>query len=207
MRLVSFGPPAVGKGTQATRVSDKPSIPHLSTGEMLRAAIAKGTRVGQQAKSNMDKGGLVPDKIVVKIVSDRTAETDCSNGFILDGFPRTLGQAKSFDRVLKSRKLALDHVIVIEANEAALIQRVENRANEARAAGKPVRADDDPEVFKNRLAIYKAETAPVFPYYRRQGKNRMIKGLMPVDDVTRQIEAALAAPRKRRSWLWRLLWG
>lgn len=197
----------MGKGTQATRLSAKHSIPHLSTGDMLRAAIAKGTRVGQQAKSIMDKGGLVPDKLVVKIVSDRTAENDCSQGFILDGFPRTLGQAKSFDRVLKSRKLALDHVIVIEANEAALIARVEHRANEARAAGKPVRADDDPEVFKNRLSVYRAETAPVLPFYRRQGKTRMINGLMPVDDVTRQIEAALAAPPKRRSWLWRLIWG
>jgi adenylate kinase len=109
--------------------------------------------------------------------------------------------------VLKTRKLALDHVIVIEADEAALIQRVVNRANEARAAGKPVRSDDDPEVFKKRLATYKAETAPVLPYYARQGKVRKVDGMKPIDEVTAQIEAALAAPPPRRSWLWRLFFG
>lgn len=207
MRLVLFGPPAVGKGTQASRLSAAHGIPHLSTGEMLRAAIAQGSRVGKKAKSIMDKGGLVPDNVVVKIVSARTTEADCASGFILDDFPRTVGQAKAFDRVLKSRKLALDHVIVIEADEGALIRRVENRANEARAKGQPVRSDDDPEVFKKRLKTYQAETAPVLPYYARQGKVRKIDGMKPIDEVTAQIEAALAAPPPRKNWIWRLLFG
>lgn len=207
MRLVLFGPPAVGKGTQASRLSSTHGVPHLSTGEMLRAAIAQGSRIGKKAKAIMDKGGLVPDSVVVKIVSERTTEADCAAGFILDGFPRTVGQAKAFDRVLKGRRLALDHVIVIEADEAALIQRVENRANEAREAGKPVRSDDDPEVFKKRLKTYKAETAPVLPYYARQGKVRKVDGMKPIDEVTAQIEAALSAPPPRKSWLWRLFFG
>lgn len=204
MRLVIFGPPAVGKGTQAARLSAAHTIPHLSTGEMLRAAIAQGSRIGKRAKAIMDKGGLVPDRIVVKIVEARTAEADCEGGFILDGFPRTLQQAKAFDRVLKARKLALDAVIVIEADEAQLIKRVENRANEARAAGKPVRSDDDPEVFKERLKTYHAQTAPVLPYYRRQNKIRTVDGMQPIDEVTAQIERALQGPPPRRSWFQRL---
>lgn len=205
MRLVIFGPPAVGKGTQAARISETHAIPHLSTGDMLRTAIAQGSRVGKRAQSIMEKGGLVPDSIVVKIVSARISEADCVRGFILDGFPRTLGQAKSFDRVLKSRKLVLDHVVVLEADEAALIERVANRANEARAAGKPVRPDDDPEVFKQRLKVYRAETAPVLPYYERQGKIRTVNAMQPVEDVAADIEAALSAPPPRKFWLWRLL--
>ena len=205
MRLVIFGPPAVGKGTHAARVSATCGIPHLSTGDMLRAAIAQGSRVGARAKAIMAKGRLVPDPIVLEIVSARTAEADCAQGFILDGFPRTLRQAKAFDRVLRSRKLVLDHVIAIEADEAVLVQRVINRANEARAAGKPVRPDDDPEVFRKRLKVYRAETAPVLPYYRRKGKIRMIDGMKSVDDVAVQIDAALTASPPRKFWLWRWL--
>lgn len=205
MRLVIFGPPAVGKGTHAARVSATYGIPHLSTGDMLRAAIAQGSRVGARAKAIMAKGRLVPDPIVLEIVSARTAEADCAQGFILDGFPRTLRQAKAFDRVLRSRKLVLDHVIAIEADEAVLVQRVINRANEARAAGKPVRPDDDPEVFRKRLKVYRAETAPVLPYYRRKGKIRMIDGMKSVDDVAAQIDAALTASPPRKFWLWRWL--
>lgn len=202
MRLVIFGPPAVGKGTHAARISDTYGIPHLSTGEMLRAAIAQGSRVGQRAKAIMAKGGLVPDAIVVKIVSERTMQPDCGTGFILDGFPRTLRQARAFDRVLRSRKLALDHVIALEAEEAALVQRVVNRANEARAAGKPVRPDDDPDVFRKRLKVYRAETAPVLPHYQRQGKIRTIDGMKSVDEVAAAIDAAIKAPpTPRKGWL------
>ena len=205
MRLVIFGPPAVGKGTHAARVSATYGIPHLSTGDMLRAAIEQGSRVGVRAKAIMAKGRLVPDPIVLEIVSARTAQEDCAQGFILDGFPRTLRQAKAFDRVLRSRKLVLDHVIAIEADEAVLVQRVIKRANEARAAGKPVRPDDDPEVFRKRLKVYRAETAPVLPYYRRRGKIRTIDGMKSVDEVAAQIDAALTAPPPRKFWLWRWL--
>ena len=201
MRLVIFGPPAVGKGTQAVRLSAAHAIPHLSTGEMLRAAIAQETSVGKRAKVIMEKGGLVPDAVVVKIVAARTAEADCNGGFILDGFPRTLAQAKAFDRVLRSRRQAVDLVIVIEADEAALVSRVETRANEARARGEKVRADDDPDVFKKRLITYKAETAPVLPYYDRQGKIRTIDGMKPVDDVTAQIERVLQSRHRPKGWL------
>jgi len=200
MILILFGPPAAGKGTQAARLKATHQVAHLSTGDMLRAAIAQGTEVGKRAKAIMDKGELVPDEVMVGIIGDRIKEPDCKNGFILDGFPRTLNQAKSLDELLKGRKLAVDVVIVIEVDEAALIKRVENRANQARAKGEPVRADDDPETFKKRLAVYKAETAPVLPYYDAQGKTERVDGMKPIDEVTAQIEAAIKAKKPRKGW-------
>jgi adenylate kinase len=195
MILILFGPPAAGKGTQAVRLKQAHKIAHLSTGDMLRAAIAAGTEVGKRAKAIMDKGDLVPDEVVIGIIGDRIKEPDCANGFILDGFPRTVNQAKALDDLLKGRKLEVNVVIVIEVDEAALIKRVENRANEARAKGQPVRADDDPETFKKRLAVYKAETAPVLPYYVQQGKTKGVDGMKAIDEVTAQIEAVLKAAK------------
>src|SRR5260221_4250025 len=177
MILILFGPPAAGKGTQAARLKAKHAIAHLSTGDMLRAAIAQGTEVGKRAKAIMDKGDLVPDEVVVGIIGDRISQDDCKKGFVLDGFPRTVNQAKALDALLKERKLGVDVVIVIEVDEAALIKRVETRANEARAKSEPVRPDDDPETFKKRLAVYKAETAPVLPYYDAQGKIKRVDGM------------------------------
>src|SRR5882672_9572068 len=171
MILILFGPPAAGKGTQAARLKTTHKIAHLSTGDMLRAA-PQDTEVGKRAKAIMDKGDLVPDDVVVGIIGDRIKEPDSKNGFVLDGFPRTVNQATALDTLLKERKLGVDVVIVIEVDEAALIKRVENRANEARKKGEPVRADDDPETFKKRLGVYRAETAPVLPYYEAQGKIR-----------------------------------
>src|SRR5262249_28120225 len=148
----------------------------------------------------MDKGGLVPDEVVVGIIGDRIKQPDCKNGFILDGFPRTVNQAKALDELLKGRTLAVDLVVVIEVDEAALIKRVENRANEARKKGEPVRADDDPETFKKRLGVYKAETAPVLPYYEAQGKIRKVDGMKSIDEVTTQIETVVKAAKPRKGW-------
>jgi adenylate kinase len=191
MIVVLFGPPAAGKGTQAKRIHEKYGIAHLSTGDMLRAAIAQGTEIGKKAKAIMDKGGLVPDEIVVGIIAERIVAPDCAKGFVLDGFPRTVNQAKALDDMLKGKKLGVDHVVVMEVNEAELIKRVENRADEARKKGEPVRSDDDPETFKKRLGVYKAETAPILPYYKDQAKVRPVNGMKSIDEVTAQIDAVL----------------
>jgi adenylate kinase len=200
MILILFGPPAAGKGTQAARLKTKHQIAHLSTGDMLRAAIAQGTEVGKRAKAIMDKGDLVPDEVVVGIIGDRINEPDCKNGFILDGFPRTVNQAKALDTMLKGRKLGVDVVIVIDVDEEALVKRVENRASQAKAKGEPVRADDDPETFKKRLAVYRAETAPVLPYYDAQGKTKRVDGMKSIDEVTAQIEDVIKAAKPRKGW-------
>jgi adenylate kinase len=192
MIVVLFGPPASGKGTQAKRIHGRYGIAHLSTGDMLRAAIAQGSEIGKKAKAIMDKGHLVPDEIVLGIIAERIEEADCKPGFILDGFPRTLNQAKGLDELLKRKKRGLDVVIVMEVDEAELIKRVENRAAEAKKKGEPLRPDDDPEVFRKRLAVYKAETAPILPYYEKQGKIRRVDGMKTIDEVTAQIDAILA---------------
>jgi adenylate kinase len=191
MIVVLFGPPASGKGTQAKRIHEKYAIAHLSTGDMLRAAIAQGTEIGKKAKAIMDQGHLVPDEIVLGIIAERIEEADCKPGFILDGFPRTLNQAKGLDDLLKRKKRSLDVVIVMEVDEAELIKRVENRAAEAKKKGEPLRPDDDPEVFKKRLAVYKAETAPILPYYEKQGRIRRVDGMKTIDEVAAQIDAIL----------------
>lgn len=202
MIIVLFGPPAAGKGTQAKRIHEKYAVAHLSTGDMLRAAIAQGTEIGKKAKAVMDAGKLVSDEIVVGIIADRIGEPDCANGFVLDGFPRTVNQAKALDEMLSGKKLGVDHVIVMEVNEAELIKRVENRAAEARKAGQPVRPDDDPETFKKRLGVYKAETAPILPYYEGKGKIRRVDGMKSIDEVTAQIDAVLTAGKQGKSgWL------
>jgi adenylate kinase len=207
MILILFGPPAAGKGTQAARIKEKYGLAHLSTGDMLRAAIAAGTEVGKRAKAIMDSGKLVPDEVVIGIIADRIGMDDCKRGFILDGFPRTVAQAEALDRLLDGRKIAVDVVLEIKVDEAALIKRVENRAAEARKAGQPVRPDDDPETFKKRLKVYRDETAPVLPYYLAQSKVRQIDGMQTMDAVTAQIDAVLKDVGKKRGFLSRLLTG
>ena len=188
MRLILLGPPGAGKGTQAARLVEKYGIPQLSTGDMLRAAVAAGTPVGLKAKAVMESGGLVSDEIVVGIIRDRIAEPDAKKGFILDGFPRTVAQAEALDVMLASEHLKLDAVIELVVDQDALVHRIVNRAAEAKAAGQPVRKDDDPEVFKTRLEAYNRDTAIVAPYYEKAGKLTKIDGMQPVDAVS----AALA---------------
>lgn len=192
MRLIFLGPPGAGKGTQAARIVAKHGIPQLSTGDMLRAAVAAGTPVGLKAKAVMDAGGLVSDEIVIGIVADRIEEPDCKKGFILDGFPRTLAQAQALDEMLASKGLSLDTVLELKVDQSKLVDRIVKRADEAKAAGQPVRKDDDPEVFTTRLEAYNRDTAVVSPYYAARGQVIDIDGMQPIDEVTAAIEKALA---------------
>lgn len=192
MRLIFLGPPGAGKGTQAARVSERYGIPQLSTGDMLRAAVAAGSPVGLQAKALMDSGSLVPDEVVVGIVSDRIEEPDAENGFILDGFPRTVAQADALDAMLASKDMALDVVVELVVDEAVLVERIATRARETQARGEPVRKDDNPDVFKARLAAYKTQTAPLSAHYAQKGMLETIDGMQPIDAVTRDLMSLLA---------------
>jgi adenylate kinase len=191
MRLILLGPPGAGKGTQAARLVDRYGIPQLSTGDMLRAAVAAGTPVGQKAKAVMDSGGLVSDEIVIGIIADRISEPDASKGFILDGFPRTVAQAVALDTMLRERGVSLNAVVELRVDQSKLVDRIMRRAAEAKAAGQPVRKDDDPEVFKTRLEAYNRDTAVVAPYYAKRGQLTVIDGMQPVDDVTAAMATAL----------------
>jgi adenylate kinase len=192
MRLILLGPPGAGKGTQAQRLVTQHGIPQLSTGDMLRAAVAAGTPVGQQAKAVMDAGGLVSDAIVVGIIADRIAEADAVPGFILDGFPRTVAQAEALDAMMRDKGLKLDCVIDLIVDETKLVDRIIKRAEEAKTAGQLIRKDDDPEVFKSRLVAYHRDTAAVRPYYQAKGLVQAVDGMQPIDVVTAEIAAALS---------------
>jgi len=191
MRLILLGPPGAGKGTQAQRLVDKNGIPQLSTGDMLRAAVKAGTEVGRRAKAVMDAGELVSDAIVNAIVAERIDQPDCARGFILDGYPRTLQQADAVQEMLAKRGMALDAVIELVVDDKALVGRIINRAREAEAAGQPVRKDDNPEVFEERLREYYKKTAPLIGYYYAKGMLRSVDGMVSVDAVTRAIEEIL----------------
>jgi adenylate kinase len=193
MRLILLGPPGSGKGTQAQRLVQRYGIVQLSTGEMLRAAVAAETAIGLQAKDIMANGGLVPDEIVIKIISDRIDQPDAKKGFILDGFPRTVPQAAALDELLKKKHLKLDAVIELRVNESALLERVERRAEETRARGEEVRADDTPEVLTKRLASYRALTEPLIHYYSERRKLLTVDGMMTIEHVTREINRILTA--------------
>ncbi len=192
MRLVLLGPPGAGKGTQAQRLVARHGIVQLSTGDMLRAAVAAGTPVGLKAKAVMDAGGLVSDEIVIGIIAERIGEPDAKNGFILDGFPRTVAQAQALDRLLAENGLKLDAVIELVVDQEKLVNRILNRAAEAAAKGEPVRKDDDPVVFKTRLEAYNRDTAVVAPYYKARGQLKQIDGMAPIDQVTAAIDGVLA---------------
>jgi adenylate kinase len=213
MNVILLGPPGSGKGTQAKRIEQAHGIPQLSTGDMLRAATASGGEVGRRIKIIMDSGQLVPDDIIIDMIADRIGQPDCRNGFILDGFPRTLPQAQALDEMLTRRDLRLDYVIEFEVDEPALIDRLAGRfscqqcgASYHERDHRPkvdgicdvcdgcefaCRADDRPETVKARLEVYHRQTAPILPYYRDRGILRPVDGMAEIDVVTREIENIL----------------
>ncbi len=201
MRLVMLGPPGAGKGTQATKIAARLGIPQLSTGDMLREAVASRSTSGLRAKHIMDRGELVPDDVVLSVVTNRIDHSDTVNGFILDGFPRTVMQAEALDQELATRGIKLDAVLELEVDEDALLDRIIGRAEEAANNGERIRSDDDPEVFKTRLDVYRAQTMPVTEYYRSQGLLNTVDGLQSIDVVTEELAAALAkmSPHQMRS--------
>jgi len=191
MRLVLLGPPGAGKGTQASRIAKRFGIQQLSTGDMLREAAAAGTPLGLRTKHIMDRGELVPDEVVIAVVANRIDQADAANGFVLDGFPRTLLQAEALDRELAARRMGLDAVLELEVNEDVLLVRIKGRAQEAADQSQSVRRDDNPEVFKTRLKAYRAQTVPLTEYYRSQGLLKIVDGLQPIDIVTEELTTAL----------------
>jgi adenylate kinase len=197
MRLILLGPPGAGKGTQAQRLVEKHGIIQLSTGDMLRAAVKAETPVGLQVKDVMARGDLCPDKLVVEAVADRISQPDAHNGFILDGFPRTVAQAEALDRMLEEKGLELDAVIELKVDEAILLQRIEKRVAETAARGEPLRADDNAEALKKRIDAYRSQTAPLIGYYFGKGMLRTIDGMAPIDEVSAALAAVLEASDQR----------
>ena len=187
MNIILFGPPGAGKGTQAELLVQSRGMVQLSTGDMLRAAIAAGTELGLQAKEIMDAGKLVSDDIMIGMIAERMEADDCKNGVILDGFPRTVAQAQALDAMFADKGISLDSVIEIRVDENALFARIEKRAAETGSA----RSDDNAEVLAARLKVYHDNTAPVLPYYEDKGQLVTIDGMQPVEEVNKQIEACL----------------
>ena len=193
MRLILLGPPGAGKGTQAQRLAANYGIVQLSTGEMLRKAVKSATPIGRKVQDIIARGRLAPDSLVVGIVGQRIAEPDARNGFILDGFPRTVPQAAALDRMLAGKGLSLDAVIELRVNEEALLKRIESRVAEMTVRGEALRDDDNPEVLRTRLKAYREETAPLIAHYRQQGVLRTINGMAPIAEVTEAIDQSLSA--------------
>lgn len=191
MRLILLGPPGAGKGTQSQRLVEKHGIVQLSTGDMLREAIKAGTPVGLRARDIMARGELVPDDVVVGIVSDRLDEPDAHLGFVLDGFPRTVGQAEALDGLLRDKGMKLDGVIELRVDEGALMRRIEGRLSDMKARGDVIRPDDNPEAFRTRLNAYRGQTAPLVEYYRGKGQLASVDGMAGIEEVSTAIDAAL----------------
>jgi adenylate kinase len=187
MNIILFGPPGAGKGTQAKFIIDKYNIVQISTGDMLRGAVKSGSDLGNKVKIIMDKGDLVSDDIIMSIISQRILNEDCKKGFILDGFPRTLNQAKELDKMLHEKNLKINHVIEIQIDENLLINRIEKRASE----DKFVRNDDNQDVLKNRIEIYKKDTIPVLEYYKNFNKLRHVNGMQSIKSVSNEVQGII----------------
>ena len=220
MNIILLGPPGAGKGTQAKRIEERHGLVQLATGDMLRSAIAAGTEVGRKAKPIMDSGQLVPDDVLIAMIAERIAASDCRNGFILDGFPRTVRQAEALDAMLAKQGRRLDHVIEMKIDEAALVDRIigrftctkcgasyHDRYKQPKVAGIcdvcgnktfSRRADDTAETIKARLAAYRGQTAPILPYYKQKGILEAVDGMAEIDEVTQQIEAVLQRNKAQR---------
>jgi adenylate kinase len=208
MRLILLGPPGCGKGTQSQRLTEKYAIPQLSTGDMLRAAVKAETPVGLKARDIMARGELVPDDVVVAIVADRIEQPDARNGFILDGFPRTVPQAEALDRMLKDKGLRLDAAIELKVDEGILHQRIAKRVADMQARGETIRADDNPEALEKRVHAYRLQTAPLVSYYMGNGLLRSTDGMASIEEVSAAIDhilgkakaaSAPAAPRQPKA--------
>ncbi|MDX2290462.1 MAG: adenylate kinase [Hyphomicrobiaceae bacterium] len=192
MNLILLGPPGAGKGTQAQRLVETRGLVQLSTGDMLRAAVKAGSEIGRKADAVMKAGGLVSDDIVIGIISERIDQADCANGFVLDGFPRTLAQAAALERLLAQKGKTLDAVIEIKVDDKILVSRIETRARETVAGGGTVRADDNAEALRTRLMAYYRETAPLIGYYFAKDQLMSVDGMAPIEDVAAQIDALLS---------------
>lgn len=188
MNLILFGPPGAGKGTQAKILQDELGLVQLSTGDMLRAAVAAGTELGKRCKAIMDRGDLVPDEVVVGIIAERLDKPDCKKGAIFDGFPRTVAQAKALDAMLSGRKSRIEAVIELKVDDDAMVGRMESRiaANPGAA-----RADDNPETLRKRLVVYHLNTAPLLDFYRGQGKLFSVDGMAPIAEVSDAVRGVL----------------
>lgn len=193
MNIILLGPPGAGKGTQAARLEEVHGLKQLSTGDMLRAAVASGSDLGREAKDIMDRGALMPDALMIDMISERIEQPDCAKGFILDGFPRTVAQAEALDGLLARKGLRLDAVIEIKVDEEALVGRIESRI--AEAGGSSSRSDDNVETLRKRLEVYRQQTAPILPYYRDKGALKTVDGMRSIDEVAQAIETLLAEAR------------
>jgi len=191
MRLILLGPPGCGKGTQSQRLTEKYAIPQLSTGDMLRAAVKAGTPVGLKARDIMERGELVPDEVVVAIVADRIEQPDAKNGFILDGFPRTVPQAEALSRMLEKKGIKLDAAIQLKVDEGILHERIAKRVADMKAAGQALRSDDNPETLEKRVHAYRMQTAPLVSYYSDHGLLRTVDGMAPIAEVSAAIDRIL----------------